>query len=116
MNIIEKFENTKEIVGKADRHLNSLIKELKEVQEVYQGKLEKALESARISQFNEEELKNFLKEPYVILPTKREDEWWVVVPKFIQMQVGWLERSTESYNIFKVNKFINWLGDIPAHF
>lgn len=113
MNIIEKFEETKKIVGKADRHLNSLIKELKELQKSSQEKLEQALESSRISQFNEEELKNFLKEPYVILPTKRPNEWWVVVPKFIQMQVGWLERSTESYNIFKVNKFINWLGDIP---
>jgi DNA excision repair protein ERCC-3 len=84
------------------------------VQDDHEKKLEQVLESSRVSRFNEEELKTFVKEPYVILPTKREDEWWVVVPKFIQMQVGWLERSTESYNIFKVNKFINWLGDIPT--
>ena len=114
MDIIKKFEETKGVVGKANRHLNSLIKGLQELQENNQKRLEKVLESSRISQFNEEELKGFMKEPYVILPTKRPDEWWVVVPKFIQMQVGWLERSTESYNIFKVNKFINWLGDIPA--
>ncbi len=114
MDLIEKFEKTKEIVGKSNRHLGSLIKDLKEVQNDHQKKLEQVLESSRVSRFNEEELKGFIKEPYVILPTKREDEWWVVVPKFIQMQVGWLERSTESYNIFKVNKFINWLGDIPT--
>ncbi len=114
MDIIKKFEETKEIVGKADRRLSSMIKGLQELQDTHREKLEQVLEASRISQFNEEELKNFLKEPYVILPTKRPDEWWVVVPKFIQMQVGWLERSTESYNIFKVNKFINWFGDIPA--
>ena len=114
MSIIEKFEETKGIVRKANRHLGGLIKELQEMQEANKERLEKALELSRVSQFNEEELKGFLKEPYVILPTKRPEEWWVIVPKFIQMQVGWLERSTESYNIFKVNKFINWLGDIPA--
>lgn len=114
MSIIEKFEETKDIVKKANRHLGGLMKELKEMQEINEEKLGKALELSRVSQFNEEELKGFLKEPYVILPTKKPEEWWVVVPKFIQMQVGWLERSTESYNIFKVNKFINWLGEVPT--
>ena len=33
MNIVEKFENTKKIVGKADNHLNALIKELQGLQE-----------------------------------------------------------------------------------
>lgn len=114
MSIIEKFEKTKEVIGKANRAYNSLIKEIETIREANLEKLERASELARISNLNKEELKGFLKEPYVILPTKRLEEWWVVVPKFIQMQVGWLERSTESYNIFKVNKFINWLGDIPA--
>lgn len=113
INIIGKFEKAKEAISGADRSFNSLIKDIKELQDANLKKLEQASELSRVSQINKDEIKGFLKEPYVILPTKRQDEWWVVVPKFIQMQVGWLERSTDSYNIFKVNKFINWLGDIP---
>lgn len=113
VDIVEKFEKTKEAIGKANQEYNSLIREVEEMQEENLDRLEKASELARISNLNKDELKGFLKEPYVILPTKRQDEWWIVVPKFIEMQVGWLERSTTSYNIFKVNKFINWLGNIP---
>ncbi len=112
--IVEKFKKTKEAIQRADRGFNSLIKEIEELRETNLKKLAKASELARITQLNKEELGNFLKEPYVILPSKRQNEWWVVVPKFIQMQIGWLDRSTESYNIFKVNKFINWLSDIPV--
>lgn len=114
MDIVEKFEKTKEAINKANREYKSLIREVETIQEANLKKLERVSELTRVSKVNKDEMRGFLKEPYVILPTKRPEEWWVVVPKFIQMQVGWLERSTESYNIFKVNKFINWLGDIPT--
>lgn len=113
IDIIKRFKQIREITSKADEQFSSLIDEIKKTKELYQEKLRRVSEMAKTTQFNEEEFKHFFKEPYVILPTKRPDEWYVVVPKFIQMQIGWLERSTESYNIFKVNKFINWLGEVP---
>lgn len=54
----------------------------------------------------------FLKEPWCVLPKSRE-EWWVVVPKWVGVQVGWLERATETFNIFVVNRYSHWLGQVP---
>ena len=37
----------------------------------------------------------------------------VVAPKFVPFNIGWLERSTPAWNFFIVNKYVNWLGDVP---
>lgn len=29
------------------------------------------------------------------------------------MNLGWLDHTTKSYNVFRINKFANWLGDVP---
>lgn len=70
---------------------------------------------AKISKYqaiNTQEALSFLKEPWCILPKSRE-EWWVVVPKWVGVQVGWLERATDTFNIFVVNRYSHWLGQIP---
>lgn len=64
------------------------------------------------TKFEGKSLKHFMDQPYVLIP-KDTGEWYVVVPKFIDMQVGWLEKSTKSYNVFVVNQYIAWLTDIP---
>lgn len=67
---------------------------------------------ARYRELNVEEALEFLKEPWCILPKAR-DEYWVVVPKWCGVQVGWLERTTETYNIFVVNRYAHWFGNVP---
>lgn len=68
---------------------------------------------ARYQAINTQEAVAFLKEPWCILPKSRE-EWWVTVPKWVGVQVGWLERSTDTFNIFVVNRYSHWLGQVPA--
>lgn len=58
------------------------------------------------------ELESFIERPYVVLP-KSDDELWVVVPRFIPFTLGWLQRQTESYNIFVVNRYMSWINDLP---
>jgi DNA excision repair protein ERCC-3 len=57
-------------------------------------------------------LEEFLKEPYVVIP-KKANEWYVIAPKWLSFAVGWLERSTRSYNIFIVNRYVQWFSDVP---
>jgi len=57
-------------------------------------------------------LDGFLKHPYCIVP-RGEREWFLIVPKFIDLQVGWLWQQTESYNIFIINRYVDWLVTIP---
>ena len=59
-----------------------------------------------------EHLAEFAEEPYCILP-KSENEAYVVVPRFVPFHVGWLDRQTGSYNVFVVNKYIDWIGELP---
>lgn len=69
-------------------------------------------EMAKYERLNTQEALAFLREPWCILPKSR-DEWWVVIPKWTGMTVGWLERATETYNIFTVNRYSLWMGGIP---
>lgn len=89
--------------------LQQMREDLDRVQAEY-GRLAKELE--RYRKIDSQEAIGFLKEPWCILPQGR-DEWRVVIPKFAGVQVGWLERATETYNIFRVDRFSQWLGGIP---
>jgi hypothetical protein len=70
-------------------------------------------ERSMFSNFDLELIADFFKEPYVTIPRKPQ-EWYVIAPKFINFQIGWLEKSTRSYNVFLVNKYMHWLAQIPA--
>jgi DNA excision repair protein ERCC-3 len=59
-----------------------------------------------------ETLDEFLEHPYCLVP-KGEREWYLIVPKFVDLQVGWLWQQTQSYNIFIINRYVDWLADIP---
>lgn len=64
------------------------------------------------SDYDKEKITDFLNEPYCVIP-KRNQEWYVIAPRFINFQLGWLERSTDSYNVFVVNKYMHWISNIP---
>lgn len=55
--------------------------------------------------------KAFLKEPYVLIQ-KNKDEWYCIVPRFVDFSVGWLEFATDSFNVFLVNRYTLWIGDV----
>jgi len=114
----EKLIKTLKDLRRKHREIEECYESLKKQIETLQRRDEKIVkeisEKARFTNFEEKEFRKFLNEPYVILPTGREEEWYVVVPKFIRMNLGWLDFTTHTYNIFKINKFAKWLGDIPT--
>lgn len=62
-----------------------------------------------------EALHEWAKRFYVILPKPGvSNEYWVIVPRFIPFHVGWLERQTDGYNIFVINKYIDWISPLPS--
>lgn len=89
------------IEGKKDR-----IEDLKD------DLMEYANETDKLEEIDYEALDRLFQEKYVLLP-KDEEESWVVVPRMFDFQVGWLERQTEAYNVFVVNKYINWINELP---
>jgi superfamily II DNA or RNA helicase len=55
--------------------------------------------SIKTSKLDRDQLEAFFKKPYYLEPVHgRPDSWHLVIPKFVDIQIGWLERSTECYD------------------
>lgn len=60
-----------------------------------------------------EEFDAFMKRPVAIIPTERPGEYIVAAPKFLKLQLGWLEASDEAYNYFRVNSIVGLVTPLP---
>jgi DNA excision repair protein ERCC-3 len=57
--------------------------------------------------------RQFIRKPYVLIP-KGGAQWYCIVPRFVDdFSVGWLEFTTDSYNVFLINRYTLWLGQVP---
>ncbi|NUC74756.1 DEAD/DEAH box helicase family protein [Haloterrigena sp. SYSU A558-1] len=54
----------------------------------------------------------FAEKPYKIVP-KSQDEAFVVVPRFVPFNVGWLHEQNDAWNVFVVNKYVDWITELP---
>ncbi|MCG3255502.1 MAG: DEAD/DEAH box helicase family protein [Candidatus Heimdallarchaeota archaeon] len=72
------------------------------------------IEETRFSQYDydPELFKEYLREPYVIFPVEKE-VWGVAVPKYVQISVGFFWYSTNTHNVFKVDRMTSYFGEIP---
>ncbi len=64
------------------------------------------------SDISVEDFKNFVKKPYLINP-KDEEKYEIVVPQFLDFQVGRLDRQVNNYNVFVIDKYTKWLSGVP---
>ncbi len=112
--MIENLNKIRDISENLDIELEILKNNIESKQKEYHIKISDISKLTQITHgLNEEEFKKFINEPYAVLPTGKQEEWFVVVPKFIKMNLGWLDHTTETFNVFRINKFMKWLGNIP---
>lgn len=70
--------------------------------------------SVKTAKLKPEELEGFFKKPYALMPTPgRQDSWYLIIPRFVDVSFGWLHQQTESFNIFLINRYVDWLGELP---
>lgn len=110
--MINNYQKTKDKLQEALDSFDELEEEIK-LNRLKVSELIENTSKPLIPEINEEALKAFLDEPYAIIPRKK-DEWLVVTPKFIPFNIGFLERSTQAWNYFLVNKYVTWLSDVPT--
>ena len=96
--MIEKILSLKRDVEENLKKLDQLINELSEMKSKLINELDNVLTDLQITGIDKEELKNFIEEPYCVIPRKK-DVYWIIVPKFVKFGVGWLEHETKSYRI-----------------
>jgi len=97
---IDKLKNIKKDVGEVQSILDKLDEEVDSLKR-------KLPEKVDFDKF-----KIFLRRPYTIVPTKN-DSWYIVVPKFIPFSVGFYDHSEGEYNYYMLNRYTQWLGEIP---
>lgn len=112
---MKRLEHQLENVTKVFPAIQELAKGSQELQEYVTNEITKYALSIRASKLDRDELENFFKHPYHIYKEKhdKENDWHLAIPKFINAQFGWLEKVTDSHNIFLINRYVDWLGDIP---
>jgi len=95
------------------KKLDAMKADIERTQQQIRANFDTQLDQFRLLNVDKSLLEDFLKEPYVIIPSRRPDSWYVIAPKWLNFAVGWLERSTKSYNIFVINRYVQWFYDIP---
>jgi hypothetical protein len=115
--IFKKLRSAEDDIEKAKDTLEGLGSYIEKLKKEIVQNLGAQIEQARYTRYNPEFLPDFLSEPYLLMPKRqlkgKTTEWYVVVPRFIDFQLGWLERSTRSYNVFIVNQYVQWFSEIP---
>jgi len=110
---IEQLRRILDNAAQAVEDFTKLAEGSNQLKEDAENEITKYALSLRSSKLDKDELGSFFQYPYCILPAKREGEYYLAIPKFINAQFGWLEKVTPSYNIFLVNKYVDWLGELP---
>ena len=108
----ESIEALQKVFSEAGSKIEQTITALEQKRHDLESRFKEALAKDQSSQVDLEYLQPFLEEPYVMIP-KHGQEWWVLVPKWLKLQVGYLDHSTQSYNVFIVNKYVKWLSEVP---
>jgi len=109
----DEIAEIRKTVNQALSRIDKLIEKIREERDRIAEELNKRMEQLQLGQIDKSQLKDFLDEPYVLIPTKRPDQWYVIVPRWINFHIGWLERETKSYRIFVINKYVRWFTEIP---
>src|SRR3989344_4220691 len=100
-----------ELIGKSNKNLEELGQEISRLQNYYWESLNSL--KAKGLDFDKELLKEWLEEFWVMYPSKKSNEWFVAIPKFIDFSIGWLDHTTKGYNYYLINQYTKWLGEIP---
>jgi len=105
----------KDLLNQFDEIADKIEAEIKRRKREIERKRAGLEEVEMFSHYSSNHVDAFFKKPYVILPRKKE-EWYLIVPKLFDLQVGYLTKSTDSYNVFIVNKYADYLSAVPAEF
>ncbi len=90
-----------------------LLKQIRERREQVSENLQTELgNQVDINQLNHEHLGAFADKPYKIIP-KSENEAYVVVPRFVPFHVGWLHDQDDAWQVYVVNKYVDWIDSLP---
>lgn len=109
----ENLDILKKSVEGVEDDIDAVIEQLLAKKEAVRVQFKQLLDKHQALEIYPEFIDQFLEEPWVMIP-KKGQQWYVIVPKFIKLSVGYPDFSTKSFNVFLVNKYAQWLAEIPT--
>ena len=107
----DQVEDTGELIQNLQKRLKELESEAEQIRGQRFGQLAEKID-IQTSDVDIDELKEFLQKPYLV-NEEEEDKYQVIVPDFLDFQVGRLDRRVNNYNVFIVDKYTKWLHGVP---
>jgi DNA excision repair protein ERCC-3 len=107
------IDKLRKSVDSFDKQADDLQKQIDQMREKTHLRFKDLLDKHQATEIYPEFLESFLDEPWVMIP-KKGDQWYVIAPKFVKLSVGYPDFSTKSFNVFIVNKYAQWLAEIPT--
>jgi len=96
---------------KIDSFIEDIIAERTTLEERF--KEFKKIAEFRNYKINDESIKKLMNKPYTIVDVYKPNIWKVVVWNGVDFSIGWLESQDEAFDIYLVNKYASFLGEIP---
>jgi hypothetical protein len=110
---IMSFANLRNQLSEVEKQFEETKKQLEIKEQKVKKQFKDLLDKHQAIEIYPEFIDSFLQEPWVMIP-KKGKQWYVIVPKFIKMAVGYPDFSTKSFNVFIVNKYAQWFTEIPT--
>lgn len=83
-------------------------------QEITDEMMQLALSMKLKKNIDRDAVEAFKKRPFTFTPVPGREGWfYLLMPRFVDMQIGWLDSQDLSYNHFIVNRYMDWLGELP---
>ena len=111
-NAMKQLEEIKPVFAK----LSEISESIKTVYDTITDAITQIGTTARLSHFKTEEIQPWLKHVWAKYQTeaqKKREEFIIALPRFVTFSVGWWDHSDEGYHYFKVNRFTDWLAEVP---
>lgn len=101
-------------------HMHSLVEEVNQIAAQVEKKTQAQSEKIRrklekhidLDDVSDEDLSAFAEQPFKMI-SKGDNEYYIVVPRFVPFSAGHLHEQDDAWQVFIVNKYINWISELP---
>lgn len=70
-------------------------------------------EAIDLTELDTDAVKAFARQPYKVLP-KGGEEYYVVVPNFLNFNLGHLHEKTDAWRTYIINRYVSWFSELPS--
>jgi hypothetical protein len=100
------------LIAQLNHSAAQVLADLEQAQQSIVTTVQQVQRAAFLADYDQVALREFFAKPYVVRPLG-DDEYELIVPKFVGSLGGWPVRTDGAFLIFRVSRFINLINPLP---